>query len=1046
MIENHGEAELEAAAIEIFGELGWEHLNAYGETFPASVLGRETQADVVLISRLRSAVEKLNPDLSMEALDQAIEQLTKPRPAMSLVAANREVYDLLKDGIKVATRDENGVVEEPTVQLVDWDEPKNNDFLLVSQFKVSGDMYHRRTDLLGFVNGIPLLLVEFKAPHVNVKDAYDDNLRDYKTTIPHLFWYSGFIVLSNGIDTKIGTVTAEWEHFAEWKRIVSEDETSQASIETLIRGTCERDRLLDLVENFTLFMDVPGGQIKILAKNHQYLGVRNAMEALAHLGDNKGRLGVFWHTQGSGKSISMIFFAQKVLRKTPGNWSFLIVTDRDELDEQIYGNFVASGAITEPEQTVHAKTREHLKELLRGDHRYVFTLIHKFGTEKGQPHPVLNERSDLIIMADEAHRTQYDTLAVNMRTALPKAAFIAFTGTPLLAGEEKTRQVFGDYVSIYDFRQSIEDGATVPLYYENRIPELQIINPDFSEQMEEILERAALNEAEEGRFAREFAKEHHLITRDDRLDTVAEDIVDHFVKRGYQGKAMVVSVDKATAVRTFDKVQSAWIRKIEQLRREADRADRNQREALEEKLRHLEVTDMAVVVSQSQNEVADLAEHGADITPHRKRMNNEDLATKFKDADDPLRVVFVCAMWMTGFDAPALSTLYLDKPMRNHTLMQTIARANRVYPGKVAGELIDYIGIFRDLKKALAIYATGPGEAELPVADKDTQAEELVTKIAEVRDFLDQSGVDLDSLVGAEKMAWVVALGEAREKLVINDMVKNAFLHLADEAAKLWKSLKPHAAAAEVGQEMWAIVRVAQAIRELSGRSDVSRLMAEVEQLLEESIATEPYVIEASGDTGVDLSEIDFEALSREFSRGTQKNTAALKLRSSVEAKIRHLVRLNPTRVDYAEKLQEMVDRYNEGSANVEEFFEQLQLFAQELTEEETRAVREELNEEELALFDLLSKPEPELTKAEAAEVKKVARGLLETLKEKYLVLDWKKRQATRAAVQVEIETKLDQLPEIYGSELYREKCSRVFEHVFEAYHGDGKSIYEEAA
>ena len=1042
MIENHGEAELEAAAVELFEELDWPHINAQYETFPDSVLGRETQAEVVLLARLRPELERLNPKASADALDQAIEELIKPRAAMSPVAANREVYDLLKDGIKVTSRDERGAPEDVRVQVIDWDDHQSNDFLLVSQFKISGDMYNRRTDLLGFVNGIPLVMIEFKAPHVNVKNGYDDNLRDYKTTIPQLFWYNAYLILSNGIDTKLGTITAAWEHFTEWKRIASEDEAPEASIETAIRGTCAKDKLADIVENFTLFMEVPGGHRKVVAKNHQYLGVNNAMEALAELGSNQGRLGVFWHTQGSGKSISMVFFAQKVLRKVPGNWSFLVVTDRKELDEQIYGNFAAAGAITEAE--AHAESRAHLQQLLAEDHRYVFTLIHKFGTERGEEYPVVTERSDLIIMADEAHRTQYDTLAVNMRSALPNAAFIAFTGTPLLTGEEKTRETFGDYVSVYDFRQSIDDGATVPLYYENRIPELQIINPDFSDQMEEILERAALDESQEGRFAREFAKEYHLITRDDRLETVASDIIEHFVERGHQGKAMVVSVDKATAVKMFDRVEAARTGKLEQLQRELDRATGEQKEALGARFLALQNTDMAVIVSQSQNEVADLAERGVDIVPHRQRMNTEDLATKFKDPDDPLRIVFVCAMWMTGFDAPALSTLYLDKPMRNHTLMQTIARANRVFPGKLSGDLIDYIGIFRDLQKALTIYAAGPKDNDLPVADKDAQAEELEAKITEVAGFLSSSGVELESLVGAEKLQWVIALADARDKLVVNDLVKSTYLHLADEAAKLWKALKPHPAAAASGPEMWAVVRIAQAIRELSGTSDVSSLMVEVEDLLESSIAAEPYVIEPSEETRVDLSTIDFEALAREFDEG-RKNTAAQRLRGSVERKLRELIGLNPTRIDYLEKLQEMVDRYNSGSANIEQFFEQLKLFAGELTEEEARAVREELTEEELTLFDLLTKPEPKLSKAEEAEVKKVARELLAKLKAELLVLDWKKRQATRAAVQVAIQDELDRLPEVYDADLYRKKCSRVFEHVFEAYQGDGRSIYATA-
>ena len=1043
MITNHGEAELESAAIEIFEALNWKHVNAQYETFPDSMLGRDTPAEVILTGRLRSKLQELNPGLPIDAIDQAIERLSAPRHVMTAVAANHDVYDLLKEGIKVEVRNDAAELEVETVTVIDWTEPATNDYLLISQFKVAGDMYNRRCDLVGFVNGVPLVFVEFKAPHVDVKHAFDGNLTDYKSTIPHLFWPNAMIILSNGRKTRVGTVTAGWEHFADWKRVASESEAPQSTLERALRATCEQERLLDLVENFTLFMEVPRGQVKVLAKNHQYLGVNNAIEALENLGENKGKLGVFWHTQGSGKSISMVFFSQKVLRKIPGNWSFLVVTDRKELDDQIYGNFAAAGAITEPE--AHAESRDHLKQLLIEDHRFVFTLIHKFGTERGQSLGVINDRDDLIIMADEAHRTQYDTLATNMRAALPKAAFIAFTGTPLMAGEESTREVFGDYVSVYDFRQSIEDGATVPLYYENRIPELQVLDPDrFSSEMENVLERAALDESEEARFAQHFAKEYVLITHDDRLNTIAEDIAEHFMLRGQQGKAMVISIDKATAVRMYDKVHGAWERRLEQLRRECKRASGEEQKALRSRLNRAEKTDMAVVVSQSQNEVKELSAKGADIIPHRKRMNEEDLATKFKDPDDELRIVFVTAMWMTGFDAPPLSTLYLDKPMRNHTLMQTIARANRVFPGKVSGELIDYIGVFRDLKKALAIYAAGPKETELPVKDKDAQAAELKAKIAEVRDFVEKSGIDFGALLTAKKLKWVVALDDAVDRLVINDIVKTTYLHHAAEAAKLWKAVKPHPVADEFGQEMWVIVRISQAIHELTEPVDVTGLMAEVEQLLQDSVAAEPYEFDPK-QKRVDLSEIDFDALAKEFEKG-KRNSTAQRLRGSLQDKVDALVRLNPTRVDYATKLQEMIDRYNEGSANIEEFFEQLKLFAQELTEEEKRGVSESLTEEELALFDLLTKPDPKLTKGEEAEVKNVVRELLAKLRKEVLVLDWKKKQQTRAAVQVAIEEQLDQLPKTYDAEIYRQKCSRVFEHVFEAYQGDGQSIYGEAA
>lgn len=538
---------IEKPAIALFARFGWKTANCFHEFEQAgsSPLGRETKAEVVLTSRLRPALERLNPNLPPEAFNQAIEELTRDRSAMSLGQANREVYRLIKDGVKVKIPDPDGKGETfETVRVIDWNEPTNNDFFLASQLWITGEIYTRRADLVGFVNGLPLVFIELKATHQRLETAYTGNFTDYKDTIPQLLWYNALIILSNGSRSKVGSVTAAWEHFTDWKKTNSESEEGGISLETMIRGTCEPSRLLELVENFTLFMETQGGLVKLIAKNHQYLGVNNAIEALREIKSKESRLGVFWHTQGSGKSISMIFFSQKVLRKIPGNWTFVIVTDRKELDDQIYKNFTSTGVITEKQ--AHATSSTHLRQLLMEDHRYVFTLIHKFRTEKGEEHPVLSERSDIVVITDEAHRSQYDTLALNMRTALPNASFIAFTGTPLIVGEEKTRQVFGDYVSIYNFKQSVDDRATVPLYYENRIPELQLTNENLNEDMERLLEEAELDEEQERKLEREFAREYHLITRDDRVETVAEDIVVHFMGRGFQGKAMVVCIDKAT--------------------------------------------------------------------------------------------------------------------------------------------------------------------------------------------------------------------------------------------------------------------------------------------------------------------------------------------------------------------------------------------------------------------------------------------------------------------------------------------------------------------
>ncbi|MFQ5885347.1 MAG: type I restriction endonuclease subunit R, partial [Thermoplasmata archaeon] len=471
---------VEQPAIHIFEELGWKTVTAFSES-PTNcpITGRESRTEVVLLRQLKPVLEKLNPNLPEEALTHAIDELVADRSAKTIPRSNEEIYNLLKHGILVRYRGQDQEMKEERVRFIDWDNPQNNNFLLISQLWVEGDIYTRRPDLVGFVNGIPLVFIELKPVHENLKNAHDGNLSDYYDTIPHLFWYNGFIILSNLAESVVGTVTSSWEHFTEWKKVESEEEEAESSLETTIRGTCEPTRLLDIVENFVLFRKGKGGTEKYVARYHQYFGVNNSFKAVKNIEKNKGRLGVFWHTQGSGKSYSMVFFSQKVLRKIPGNWSFVVVTDRLELDEQIYRNFENVGAVYEPEDRVRAQSGEHLKQLLTEDHRYIFTIIHKFRTEHGEQYPKLSDRSDIIVMTDEAHRTQYDILAGNMRDALPNAAFIGFTGTPLIVGEELTRETFGDYVSIYNFSQSVEDSATVPLYYENRVPELQLINESF---------------------------------------------------------------------------------------------------------------------------------------------------------------------------------------------------------------------------------------------------------------------------------------------------------------------------------------------------------------------------------------------------------------------------------------------------------------------------------------------------------------------------------------------------------------------------------------
>ncbi len=1041
------DALVEQPAIALLSTLGWESFNAYREfDHGVSPLGRETKAEVVLKTRLRLALLRLNPDVAVESIHLAIEELTRDRSRMAPVAANREIYLLLKSGIRVSVVDPDGdgdTVE--VVRVVDWENALNNDFLLCSQFWVTGEMHTRRADLVGFVNGLPLLFIELKATHRRLEAAWKDNLRDYKDTVPQLFWANALIIISNGSQSRLGTLSAGWEHFADWKKIGSESEAGQVSLETMLRGVCDPARFLDLVENFTLFQEAPGGLIKLTAKNHQYLGVNNALEALADIRQREGKLGVFWHTQGSGKSISMMFFAQKVLRKVPGNWTFVVVTDRQELDGQIYKHFASAGVVTE--NGAQAESSRHLRQLLTEDHRYVFTLIHKFRTENGEAHPMLSDRRDIIVITDEAHRSQYDTLAMNMRTALPNASFLAFTGTPLIIGEEKTRQVFGEYVSVYDFQQSVADGATVPLYYENRIPELQLVNENLNEDMERLLEAAELDEAQEKKLEREFAREYHLITRDDRLERVAKDLVEHFTGRGFQGKGMMICIDKATAIKMYDKVNKHWTAKIASLQAELMRSIDAERRDINDRIARMKETDMAVVVSQGQNEIADMNEKGLDIRRHRKRMVDEDLEKKFKDPDDPFRLVFVCAMWMTGFDVPSCSTLYLDKPMRNHTLMQTIARANRVFPDKISGLIVDYAGVFRNLEKALAIYGVGGGCGKKPVEDKSALVVALRQGLEETRSLCTQQGVNLASIQNAEGFSRVDLLDNAVEALIASEEVKRRYLDLTNTVQRLYKAVLPDLRAHEFAVEVSPIKVIADKIRALVPSADITQVMEQVEALLDQSIATEGYVIREVSDPDndehlIDLSSIDFDKLAEKF-KTSRKRTLNEKLKGSVGQKLMAMVRLNRTRMDYLERFQQMIAAYNAGSLNPEEFFRQLVTFAQSLNKEEKRGVSEQLTEEELALFDLLMKPPIEMSDADREKVKATAKDLLVTLKNNKLVLDWRKRQQARAAVRVAIDKILDDhLPRAYTPELFRQKSTAVFQHVYDAYYGSGRSVY----
>ena len=1048
------DALVEQPAIQLFAELEWETLTCWEEAFgPESDLGRNTRGDVVLFNRVRSVLKRLNPAAPELALDEAIEALSRDRSAMSMIAANEQIYLLLREGYRYQSGEEGE--EDLTVRIIDWSTPANNDFLLCSQMTITGEIETRRPDLIGFVNGLPLLFVELKASHRQLIHAYRDNLADYRTTIPHLFWFNQLILLSNGVQSKLGTISSSWEHFAEWKKIESEKEPRKVSLEVAIRGMCEQGRFLDLIENYSLFVRNKE-TVRIVARYHQYLGVNEALRGLESVQQREGQLGVFWHTQGSGKSFSMTFFTRKAFRKLPGNWTFVVVTDRTDLDDQIYKTFHSAGLLLEESQ---AESGDELKRMLSEDRRFVFTLIQKFRAEPGEPYPELSQRDDVIVITDEAHRSQYDTLAMNMRRALPNAAFIAFTGTPLLSGEEKTREVFGDYVSIYNFADAVDDGATLPLYYENRVPEVNLNRDDLGEEITALLDEADLSDEQEAKLEQEFGRAYHIITREERLETIANDIVDHYLGRepfsggesgNVWGKAMVVSIDKATAIRMYDKVQIAWQQKLRRLQQRLKVAGGSHRARLQQQIALLESTDMAVVVSGGQNDYERMEKLGLDYKRHRERMVKEELDEDFKDAEHPLRIVFVCAMWLTGFDAPSVSTLYLDKPLKEHTLMQTIARANRVFPGKAAGQVVDYINIFGALQQALGMYGGGVAEEgvqyeiDTPANDKQVLLDELEQAMGAVRGFLAEQQISLQAVMEASDDLQRLTLLDAASEALLDPKYRDEFISYLRQINRIFKAILPDSRADGFVRERVALNIIYRQMRVKSGLevddSDVLDVVRhQVGELLDEAIET--IHIGSNLPEPVDISAIDFEALAEMVAKQNRPGRSDVeRLKVIIARKLVPMVERNSSRQDLQDRFQQLIEQYNLGAYSAEQFFEELKQFIGELEQEEQRTLREGLSEEELAIFDLLCS-EVTLSEKERNEIKRIAHDLLEKLRA-LLVIDWRKKQRTKARVDSLIKDMLDELPEQYDDALWSRTCERVYLHVYDKYAGEGVSVY----
>lgn len=1024
--------------------------------------GRSNKRDVILADRLKAAAVRLNPQLPESVIDEALARFCDRRSAMTLIAANRELDGLIRDGIPVEYENSQGKKEQERVRLIDFNhqnsDDQQNEYLAVSQLWIKAEHGFRRPDVLLYVNGIPLVFIELKNSNVKLRTAFDDNLTTYKQEIPQLFLTNAFCIFSNAIETRVGSITAQWEHFFTWLRVDDEKEKidrdkiekEQTSLELAIAGLCAPDKLLDYVENFILYYQETS---KIIAQNHQFIGVNNAVVKFTHRRELQGRLGVFWHTQGSGKSFSMIFYARKIFRKMTGNFTFVVVTDRDDLDGQIYRNFLNTNTV-QTHEAAQPKSSEELRKFLGQNKRTVFTLIQKFRYDKGRDYPLLSDRDDIIVIVDEAHRTQYASLAENMRAGLPKANFLAFTGTPLLGKERKTNAWFGDYVSEYNFQQSMDDGATVPLFYQKRVPEVLIQNEDLSEEFYQILEDENLDDKQAEKLEKKFAKEVEVIKRDDRLETIAKDIIAHFPNRGYLGKGMMIAVDKFTAVGMYDKVQRLWKEEIKQLVGQiAKSSNELEKVRLKKRRDYMSAMQMAVVISEDAGEEEKFKAQKLNIKPHRDRMtkldaHGHDVEYNFKDPEDPLQLVFVCAMWLTGFDAPTVSTLYLDKPMKDHTLMQTIARANRVTSwqingvSKMNGEVVDYYNVFRNMKKALKDYAQGQDgqDDEAPVQDKEVLFDLLNDAIEQGLNFCSEKEVRLDTLLaGDDVFTKLGKFNEFANTLLGNDEWRKGFMVYQNTISSLYEACKPEILGRNKGRIVAAFEYLRGVLDSIVEQVDIDKVSQRISELLDQSVVVDAghaaaqekveYVVIHKGKTW-DLSKINFDKLREEFAHATYKNIEIADLRAFVEQKLKLMLAQNATRSDFAQRLQEIIDRYNSGGSSTEDYFEDLMQYTQGIKDEEERHIREGLTEDELEIFDLLKKDG--LTKDEEQKVKLAAKSLLHRLLDeqpKVLIQDWFKdsqsQKVARSAVEIVLNNKL---PDSYDRVLFREKCDSVFD------------------
>ncbi len=984
------ESVLEEEFLDYFRALGYTIAHGPDIAPGESLAERNSYEEFVLLNRVQNAMERLNSMVPQEAREDALRKIIRTS-SPALVENNHQLHRMLVDGVDVEYRRDDGRIAGDKVRLIDFDNIDNNDFLAVNQFTVVENGINRRADIVLFVNGLPLVLIELKNPadeNATIWTAFNQ-LQTYKMQIPSLLRFNEALIISDGLEARIGTLTADRERFMPWPTMNGENLASKAMLqsEVLVKGICDKRRLLDLIRHFIVFEENEKGQrIKKMAAYHQFHAVNKAIDETVNASKPSGnkRIGVVWHTQGSGKSLTMAFYAGKViLDQRMQNPTIVVITDRNDLDDQLFGTFSACHELLrqEPRQ---ADSRENLKELLKVEAGgVVFTTIHKFFPEgEARTLDMLSDRRNIVVIADEAHRSQYDFIdgfARHMRDALPNASFIGFTGTPLELEDKSTRSVFGEYISIYDIQQAVEDGATVPIYYESRLAKIDLREsekPKLDDAFEEVTEGQEI-EAKE-KLKTKWAALEALVGTQERIELVARDFVNHFEQRldAMDGKAMVVCMSRRICVELYDE--------IIKLRPEWHSSDDDR-------------GVIKIVMTGSASDPLEWQEH------IRSKNRREELAKKFKDSSDEFKIVLVRDMWLTGFDAPCLHTMYLDKPMHGHTLMQAIARVNRVSKDKPGGLVVDYIGLADQLRQAMATYTRSGGKGKTTV-DQDVAAAIMLEKLEICRNIF--HGYDYSRWNEASEAERMRMLPGSMQHVLEQDDGKKRFLDTVAALSKAFALASTHDDARKVRDEVGFFQTVRTAINKVSGNAvEIRNADFAIRQIVSEAIAsTEVIDIFAA----VGLKRPDISLLSEEFlteiRRMPQRNLAVELLSKLVRDEIKASSRTNVTEArSFAQMLKEAITRYERRAVTTAQVIELLIQIAKDMRERQMRGEALGLNEAELAFYDALGTNDSAVAILGDDVLREIALDLVQTVKEN-ATIDWSVKDSARAKMRVMVK------------------------------------------